>query len=507
MKKKLFIFNAVTLTITALLTRTIGMAFRIYMSNKIGTEGMGLYQLILTVYLFTVTVSTSGICLAVTRIVTDALVKNNVSEAKHCTQKCLVISIILSSIIGIMLYTFSYDIGTYFLKDGRTILSLKVLSFSLPFMAVSACLRGYFYARRTVLKTASEQLIEQLIEILVFSVIIGVFAPKGLEYACCAISIGTTAAEILSCGYSYILYAIDKIKKEKSKTKSKGFVKNFLYIALPVTASSCLRSGLSAIENVFIPKGLRRYGSSSTQALSDYGLISGMVMPVISFPSVFLSSFSQLMIPEMSEANAEKHRNGINYMATRILHCAFIFSLLVMGIFIFFSDSLGVIIYNSKEAGFYIRVLAPIVPLAYMDSIVDGMLKGLNQQVHYLAYNIFDSVTRVILTLTLLPVWGIKGLVITMFTGTVINSGLSVIRLIKVANVKISVINWIIKPLLSVSTAGGIFFFLNSGIINNVAVISVEIIITVVLYYILLRVTKGIKKDDVLWVKKIITGK
>lgn len=507
MKKKLFLFNALTLTITALLTRSIGMAFRVYMSNKVGAEGIGLYQLILTVYFFTTNVSTAGICLAVTRLVTDFLAKDNIYQAKKCVSKCLILSIIFSGIIGFTLYLCSNNIGLYFLKDNRTILSLKILSVSLPFMAVSACLRGYFYARRTVIKTASEQLFEQIIEIIVFSLIIGIFAPKGLEYACCAIAIGTTVSEVLSCLYSCVLYFFDKIKYKNKTGNSKGFIKKFLYIALPVTASSCLRSGLSAIENVLIPKGLKNYGSSSTKALADFGLISGMVMPVITFPSVFLVSFSQLMIPEMSEAKSENRPNGITYMATKIIHFAFLFSLLAMGIFIFYSNSLGNIIYQNKDAGFYMKILAPIIPLAYMDSIVDGMLKGLNQQVHYLTYNILDSVTRVTLTFILIPIFGIKGLIFTMFVGTIINTSLSVWRLLKVANIKFNFINWIAKPIFAVFISGFIFYLINKNTTNNTFILILEIISTIIIYYIILCLIKGITKDDISAVKRLITQK
>ena len=508
MKKKLFIFNAIVLTVTSLLTRSIGIAFRVYMSNKVGAEGIGLYQLILTVYFFTANISTAGICLAVTRLVTDFLAENNIYQAKKCVTKCLILSVVFSGIIGVLLYIFSGDIGLFFLKDNRTILSLKVLSVSLPFMAVSACLRGYFYARRTVIKTASEQLIEQIIEIIVFSIIIGNFASKGLEYACCAIAMGTTISEMISCIYSYMLYILEKNKKQKiQKQASNKFIRKFLYIALPVTASSCLRSGLSAIENVLIPKGLKRYGSSSTKALSDFGLISGMVMPIITFPSVFLFSFSQLMIPEMSEAKAENRPRGINYMATKILHFSFIFSLMAMGIFIFYANSLGNIIYQNQDAGFYIKILAPIIPLAYMDSIVDGMLKGLNQQVHYLAYNIFDSVTRVILTFTLIPVFGIKGLIFTMFTGTIINTSLSVWRLIKVANIKFNLINWIIKPLAAIFVSGTVFYIINKNNTDNVTILSLEKFFTIIIYYIILRLSKSLTKDDINSAKRLITQK
>ena len=202
MKKRSFILNVFFLTTATLIARIIGIIFRVYMSNKIGSEGIGLYQLITTIYFFSATFSTSGISLAVTRLVTDSIAKKEFKAVKFSLIRCLYNGIILSSIIGFILFKFSTFLSISILHDERAILPLKILSPSLPFMAISACFRGYFFAVRQVIKTASEQLLEQIIEMIIFVSLIGSMLPKGLEYACCAIVIGTTIAEFASCFYS-----------------------------------------------------------------------------------------------------------------------------------------------------------------------------------------------------------------------------------------------------------------------------------------------------------------
>ena len=93
-------------------------------------------------------------------------------------------------------------------------------------------------------------------------------------------------------------------------------------------------------------------------------------------------------------------------------------------------------------------MLAPVIPLVYLDGIVDSMLKGLNQQIHYLSYNIADSVISVILVTVLVPLYGIMGVIIVMYVGTLLNTGLSLLRLIKVTEIKIKVLDWIVAPLI-----------------------------------------------------------
>ena len=447
MNKKKFLVNSILLVATALIIRSMGLAFRVYMSNTIGAEGIGLYQLILTVYMFFASLTTAGISLFVTRLVTDYLARGKNGIAKRCVTLCLIISVGISIAFGIMMFAFSNELGSVFLGDSRTVLSIKILAPSLPFMAVSACLRGYFLARRSVITTSFEQLLEQLAEIAVFAILVGKLAPMGLEYACCSIVIGTTGAEIISCIYSYILYRIS-ISKIKGKAKRvPHFLNKFTSIALPVTGSSCLRSGLSAIENSLIPTGLRKNGSNYTNALSTYGTISGMVMPIITFPAIFIMPLSTLIIPEISQAKAQNKENSVRRISERLFRIGLLYSIPVMAIMIFLSNELGTVIYNSSDVGIYIAILAPVIPLMYLDSVVDGILKGLNEQV----FNFIDSVIRVILTYFLLPIMGIKGFIIVIFVSESLNTSLSIWRFLKVVQLRLKIFEWIIRPLLCVA--------------------------------------------------------
>lgn len=491
--KTLFIKNGIILTATALIIRTISMSFRIYLSDKIGAEGIGLYQLVLTVYFFFATITTSGMNLTVTRLVTDFETQKEYAKAKYVTYKCLTVSVIISLICGIFLFCFADFIGINFLRDKRTVLSLRVLALSLPFMAFSACLRGYFCARRKVLRTAGEQLLEQIIEIGIFVFIFLKFSPMSLEYACLSIVIGTTCAEFLSFIYSLILYLAD-VKKVKYKCKKVPCLGRKIFpIAVPVTASSCLRSGLSAIENVLIPSGLKKYGADYAAALSQYGIISGMVMPVLVFPSVFILPFATLIIPELSQAYAEKHINGIHHIAEKMFRLTLLYSLPVMVIFIFFSKNIGTILYGNNEAGFYITLLAPVVPLMYLDSIVDGMLKGLDKQTSYLAYNFIDSVVRVILTYLLIPTFGIAGIVTVIISSELLNTTLSIAKLIKTVDMKLMVFDWIIRPLMCITLPCLIAKMLPS-FQSEIFDLCIKIILCVLLYICILYFTEEKRK-------------
>ena len=509
MRKRAFLINSLMLTSAVLLSRVIGISFRVYMSNKIGAEGIGLYQLICTIFLFASTFVTSGVSLAVTRLVTEALARKEYQKAKTAVRRALVLGLFFSLLMGGALFFSADYIGNQVLKDPRTILSLKILAPSLPFMAVSACFRGYFFAVRQVIKTASEQLLEQIAEIVIFALVVNFLAPMGLEYACCAIVLGTTGAEIFSCLYSFLLYwgELRKLRGKASKGRISGGIKKLLSICLPVTASSCLRSGLSMTENILIPPGLKKNGASYEGSLAGYGMITGMVMPLITFPSAFLSSFSMLLIPELSEANAANHKKNIHYIAGRVFQITFLFSIFICGFFVFFAKDLGLLIYHDSAPGVYLSVLAPVIPLMYLDSVVDGMLKGLNEQLSYLSYNIIDSVMRVGLILFLLPLMGLNGLIVVIFASEILNSTLSIARLMKVTQLKMRFFTWILKPALAVVFPGlllmGLSSILSKLLPDVLFRVLFELIFTVGIYLLLLFAMKSLTKDDIRWLKSI----
>ena len=222
MKKRVFLFNALLLTGASLLARTLSIGFRVSISNKIGAEGIGLYQLICTVFLFAVTFSTAGVSLSVPRLVTDAMAQKRHCHIRDVLKKSFFLSLSLSLTAAGVLFFCSEQIAVFLLHDARTASSLRILAPSLPFMAVSSCFRGYFIAVRKVMGSVSEQLFEQVVNIVVTMVMIDRFSPYGLEYACCAVVIGTTVSELTSCGFSFLLYVRQRRKQRCAQQKQPG---------------------------------------------------------------------------------------------------------------------------------------------------------------------------------------------------------------------------------------------------------------------------------------------
>ena len=198
MKVRQFFINTVILTVGSLLLRLIGIGFSAWISRKIGPEGMGLFQLIFTVYNLASTLATSGIYLAVTRLVAEEIGKGSYAAANDAVRVCMLYGVLTSAGAGALLWGLAPWIGETLLCDSRTVLSLRILAFALPFMAFSCSLRGYFFAVRQVYKTNTSQIFEQLVRIAVVSVGFVFLLPGGLEYSCAAIALGSVGGEALA---------------------------------------------------------------------------------------------------------------------------------------------------------------------------------------------------------------------------------------------------------------------------------------------------------------------
>lgn len=437
MSKQKFIKNSLLMTSVMLVTEILSALLNIYLSKHLGAEGTGIYHLALNVFGFCAAVCTSGAMLTVTRIVSECNAIGRKGIAKRAATVCSAVALAAGTAAAAALFTLSDKIAVGFLGDGRCSLSLKVLALGLPFMSVSACIRGYFLAVRAVVKSSADQLCEEAVRIAVCMTLITPLSAKGLEYACCAAAASISISEISSLILSAVLYHAETAKITNEKPLPSSVRRKLLYVGIPVAASSCLRSGLSMLENTLIPQGLQRYGFSYSDSLARYGIIAGMALPAISYPYILIASFASLMIPEMSEALAGNSRSSIRRMAKRVILGTLTYTLPVTVFFYFFADRIGMLLYSRGDVGIYIKILALTIPFSYMDHVVDGMLKGLNEQLHYFLYNIIDSAIRTALALFLIPLYGIRAIIIIIFISSILNSTLSTLRLLKVTELEL----------------------------------------------------------------------
>ena len=487
---KKFLLNGLILTATSFFLRWTGVLFNSYISKKLGSEGMGIYTLVQTLFGFAVTFACSGINLGTTRLVSEALARGRVREAKTAIKKCVIYSLSFSLTALAFLYIGANFLGCKILGDPRTVKSIRILSLSLPFVSLSSVFNGYFSAARKAYKSASVIFIEQFACISITVKTLSLLLGKGLEFACVSVAIGTFIAEAISLAFNIILYALDIWKLKIQNTRvNKQLSKKLFKISLPLALSTYVRSGLVTVEHLLIPYGLRKNGATLASSLSSYGLIQGMVFPVIMFPSSIIYSFAGLVVPELSRYNELNDKSKINRAVTIILRYSLLYSIGMAGIITCFSYEISLVFFGNAEAHSYIKLFAPLITIMYLDGAVDSILKGLNEQLYSMKINIADAFLSVILVYTLIPKFGIKGYIIAIFVCEIFNCCMSMLRLVKICSPTFYVGKFIFGPITNViiSTAAItlIFKFLDITYFTSATNLVLRIICVLMLYVIL----------------------
>ena len=508
MKKTLFIKNALILTVSSLILRFAGIIFKVWLASRIGSEGIGLYQLIFSVYVLASTFATAGISTAVTRLAAEELAMGTAKGTFRILRRAIQLTLLIAVISVAILFLFSDFIALRILGDSRAAEALKILPVSLPFMGISSCIRGYFIARRKVTPNAATQIFEQAARIGLILLLINRFAGKGLAACCTAVILGDVAAEALSGIVLFIVLLFDRRKISALSGRKRppyGIIRRILHISMPITSGRYLNTLLRTAENILVPKNLAKFPLGGEKALSQFGMIKGMALPVLFFPSAILNSVSTLMIPEMSEAAAKNQTLLVKNATRNILKLTAVISYIFAAIFFVAGDRVGMLIYKEEQVGFLLRALSPIVPLMYIDSISDGILKGLDQQVFSFRTAISDSVIRIILILLLLPFTGLNGFIGIMYFSNFLTCFMNVGRLIKVTGAFLKPVNEIIIPLLS-SVCVTLFADTLLRMIPSIGSLVYIILLCAVsiIAYVLLLVLFGIVKPFEIWsVKKI----
>lgn len=452
--KQIF-WNALLLTCASLVMRTVGVAFGVAVSNRAGAEVMGLYSLMSGVYGFALTVATSGIHFGVTRVIAETAGRGHKERVGAILRRATVYALTFGFLAALLLSLGAGTIGKYWIKDVRTIPSLRLFAISLPLISLSSVFGGYFSAVRRTYKSAMVQVLEQGAKVFFTMQLLALVSGGGAERLLCALVIGGVVAEVLSFLCNLPLFLWDKNRNFPKSARKSGIEEGraLIKITLPMALTTYLRSGLLTLQHILIPEGLRNSGTSHALSLAAYGSIHGMALPIILYPAAIISSFSGLLIPIMAECRVKNSNRRINYMISRVWSLSLLFSIGVAGILICFSSEFGALLYPSTETGRYIRILAPLIPIMYIDSSVDGILKGMGEQVYSMNVNITDALVSVIMVWLLLPRMGLWGYVLTIYVTETLNTTLSLLRMLRVSGMKVRLYKQVIGPLLCIVLA------------------------------------------------------
>ncbi|MCM1045353.1 MAG: polysaccharide biosynthesis protein [Candidatus Gastranaerophilales bacterium] len=420
LKRHPLLIGTAVLTLTGFITRIIGFFYRIYLSRLFGEEGMGIYQLVNPVLSLAFSLTAAGYQTAISKFVAERAVKDKNSSFKPVFVG-LSISLPLSVLCSIVIYSLSDLIAIHMLLEARTASMLRILAFSIPMSAIHACINGYFYGRKKTSVPAVTQLLEQITRVACVYLLSVRAATEGgapsINVAVFGLVVGEFVSMLISVLSVYgsltsgrrTLLASKKMGGSAHRQALLPVYKSILGMALPLTANRIVLNILQSIESVSIPACLKSYGYDTATSLSVYGVLTGMAMPFIFFPNAITGSVSVLLLPMISESYAVGNMKAVKEAAMRTIKYCFALGFVCMAVFLLLGGWAGRSLFDSPLAGHFIRTLSFLCPFLYLDTTLSSILQGLGMAGRIFVLNVFSLLVRLAFVFLAVPRFGIKG--------------------------------------------------------------------------------------------------
>ena len=430
MKKNKFITSTIILTIGNILTKIINMSIRILISREIGTTGIGVYMLVVPTFSLFIALAQMGLPVAISKLVSENK-NNNKKIMINATTTIMSFNIILLLIIFLMAHFISYHL----LHDSRTYKAITSIALVLPFISISSILRGYFFGKQNVIPHVTSNIAEDIVRMIVILIGLPISYKYGLDYAISFIVLSNIISESISI-IILLLFAPKNLKIEKNDLKyDKKTSKDIFKIGVPTTGSRLVSSISAFLEPIILTTILINNGYTREFIINEYGIINGYVLPILILPSFFTSSLSSALIPIISNAYVSKNVNFIKEKLKQATLISFLIGLVSTIIIFLFSKQALNIMYKTTLGSNYIKIMAPIFILYYIEMPLSAFLQATGFAKKAM-YNNIIGISFKILILVILGYFkiGIYNLIIAILIDIVIVTLLHLIGAIKIIN-------------------------------------------------------------------------
>lgn len=466
------------LTISGLTARLIGFYYRIFLSNLIGAEQLGIYQMIFPILMLLFSFTSAGSQLVISRGVAAGQVQAqkkrlhetsaSVSAAIHPMRFLgvgLGISLLLSVPCMLILYAKCDWLAIHLLSEPRCAPLLKTASWAVPLSAVHMCIEGYYYGQQKSSVTAFTSLMEQLVRVLsvwlLYRIAIQEGRPVTVSIAVCGLVLGEAASALISLtAVSFqkrvrhtSLFRRSPAALSASIHSLTALLVSFARQGIPLTANRVLLNLLQSIEAVLLPARLQLSGLTSAESLSIYGVLTGMAMPFILFPSTLTNSASAMLMPSVAKAQAADNKASLKHTTAATFQYTLMLGIFCTGIFVAFGQPIGNAFFHNALAGEFLQILGWICPLMYVSATFASILHGLGKTTTVFIVNLIVMLLRILFVLFAVPHFGILGFLWGMLLCHLLSAALYWLLLYRMLSFPFDATAALIKPILGMLAA------------------------------------------------------
>jgi len=372
--KNIFIKSTIILILGGIVTKILGFIIRIIYTRIVGPEVIGLYSLVMPTYSLLITIATLALPTTISKLI---------AEQKHNNIKIISTSTILIMLINIIVVIFmllsAKFISINLLHEERSYLLIIAMTLTFPIISISSIIKGYFYGKQNMIPNAISNIIEQAIRGLLIYIFVPIIMEKSEILAACSLFLFSFCEEIVSI-FINLLFLPKKIKIKKSDIiPDKYTIKNILSISLPTVSSRIIGNIGYFFEPIILKNLLLFSGYSNNYILVEYGAYNAYSITLLTVPSFFITAISSALVPEISKRFLEKNNKLLIKRLKESIYFSLLIGIAYSILLIFFGKSILNLLYNTNLGLNYIKILAPIFPLFYIEAILMSFLQAINK--------------------------------------------------------------------------------------------------------------------------------
>ena len=435
--------GTVILTLTGLLSRFIGFFYRIFLSNVFGAEGMGIYQLIAPVLALSFALTVSGIQTAISKYVAGETSTHDYRTSFRTLWTGFLLAMALSVVCALYIYLYADQIAVTLLLESRTAPLLRIIALSIPMATVHSCINGYFYGIRKTAIPAVTQLAEQICRVgsvyLIYHICLRHNTTPTISFAVVGLVIGESASmvvsviAILSRAHQVFPEGAPRERTHAVSGTYRRITGQLLRLAVPLSANRLVLNLLQSIEAIYIPNRLMAYGLNNADALGVYGVLTGMSLPLILFPSAITNSISVLLLPIVSEAEASGNQAAVRRAIMTSIRYCILLGCGCTAMFLLLGRTAGRLLFHSELAGSFILTLSFICPFMYIASTLNSILNGLGKTIQTFLFSVVSLLLRLLFVFIAIPVYGIKGYLWGMLASQMMQTFLCTVSALRIS--------------------------------------------------------------------------
>lgn len=437
------------LTLVGLFSQVVGFLYRIALSRLIGAETMGLYQLVMPVYSMFMSMTAVGLTVAVSTLSAKYYALHDRGAVRRTLYRALGCFLAAAIPLGIVTAVASDPISVYLIGDARTRLGIMLLVPCVLLTGVENLHKHCFYGIGRVGPPAATETAEQLIRTTAVILLLIILKPGTGEEKVGIIVTGMVICEVFSSVTLTLALRRYWHKEPTNDPRHPVSARQIWEIAIPVGLTSLLGTVLSSANAVLIPARLVAGGMESSQAMSAFGVLCGMTMPLLAMPTGFVGALCLTMVPDLARRTAGGDRKAAGRFLDRVLSATSLFIAPAMALLAVIGPTVGQVVYREPSVGGHMTWLAVGTLLSCWQSVLSGALNGLGLQRAGARNAIISDVVQLGFTLFTVTKWGMSGFVAGFVLSSLVGMGLNLYCVLRDTGLRWQIYRWFGRPVLA----------------------------------------------------------